>query len=158
MVGGLTAPAAVLITLGAVTFLIGEIQAYRQTDLKRMLAYSTLAQIGEITMVIGVGTYLALAGALTHIANHAIMKTMLFFHVDPAEGLQPYIGAWAHLLAVSHDLIDTMHSHPFVADGGPEMQFNVYFPREHVYRVWVQFQRKGLVNTVQFDIPVKDLE
>jgi formate hydrogenlyase subunit 3/multisubunit Na+/H+ antiporter MnhD subunit len=79
MVGGLTAPAAVLITLGAVTFLIGEIQAYRQTDLKRMLAYSTLAQIGEITMVIGVGTYLALAAALTHIANHAIMKTMLFF-------------------------------------------------------------------------------
>jgi formate hydrogenlyase subunit 3/multisubunit Na+/H+ antiporter MnhD subunit len=76
---GMTAPGMVLITLGAITFLIGEIQAYRQVDLKRMLAYSTLAQIGEITMVIGVGTYLALAGALTHIANHAIMKTLLFF-------------------------------------------------------------------------------
>jgi formate hydrogenlyase subunit 3/multisubunit Na+/H+ antiporter MnhD subunit len=79
MFGGVTAPGSVLMGLGAITFLIGEIQAYRQTDLKRMLAYSTLAQIGEITMVIGVGTYLALAGALTHIANHAIMKTMLFF-------------------------------------------------------------------------------
>lgn len=79
LLGGITGPGLVLILLGAVTFLIGEIQAYRQTDLKRMLAYSTLAQIGEITMIIGVGTYLALAGALTHVANHAIMKTMLFF-------------------------------------------------------------------------------
>lgn len=77
--GGLTAPGVVLIVLGSVTFLIGEIQAYRQTDIKRLLAYSTLAQVGEITMVIGVGTYLALAGALVHVANHAIMKTLLFF-------------------------------------------------------------------------------
>lgn len=77
--GGVTGPGLALMAVGAITFLIGEIQAYRQTDLKRMLAYSTLAQIVEITMVIGVGTYLALAGALTHIANHAIMKTMLFF-------------------------------------------------------------------------------
>jgi hypothetical protein len=37
------------------------------------------------------------------------------------------------------------------------MQFNMYFPRERTYRIWVQFQRKGAVNTAQFDIPVQDL-
>ena len=84
-------------------------------------------------------------------------KTMLFVHLTPAEGLEPYIGAWAHLLAVSDDLVDTIHDHPFIADGGPDMQFNIFFPREAVYRVWIQFQRKGVVNTVAFTIPVTAL-
>jgi hypothetical protein len=35
--------------------------------------------------------------------------------------------------------------------------FNVIFPRARTYRVWVQFQRKGVVNTAHFDIPVKQL-
>jgi hypothetical protein len=84
-------------------------------------------------------------------------KTMLFVHLTPAEGLEPYIGAWAHLLAVSNDLVDTIHDHPFIADGGPDMQFNIFFPREAPYRVWIQFQRKGVVNTVAFTIPVMAL-
>ena len=57
-------------------------------------------------------------------------KTMMFVHLTPAEGLEPYIGAWAHLLAVSDDLVDTIHGHPFIANGGPDMQFNIFFPRE----------------------------
>lgn len=84
-------------------------------------------------------------------------KTMLFFTVDPGEGLEPYIGAWGHLLAVSSDLIDSIHEHPIYADGKPEIQFNVFFPRAGMYRVWVQFQRKGVVNTAVFTIPVKEL-
>ncbi|MGA2742282.1 MAG: heavy metal-binding domain-containing protein [Bryobacteraceae bacterium] len=84
-------------------------------------------------------------------------KTMLFVHLTPAEGLEPYIGAWAHLLAVSDDLVDTIHDHPFIADGGADMQFNIFFPREAAYRVWIQFQRKGVVNTVAFTIPVTAL-
>jgi hypothetical protein len=84
-------------------------------------------------------------------------KTMLFVHLTPAEGLEPYIGAWAHLLAASDDLVDTIHDHPFIANGGPDMQFNIFFPREAAYRVWIQFQRKGVVNTVAFTIPVAAL-
>jgi hypothetical protein len=85
-------------------------------------------------------------------------KTMMFFHIDPADGIEKYIGAWGHMLAASDDLIDMIHTHPFIADGGPEMQFNVYFPRERTYRIWVQFQRKGVVNTARFDVPVQDLK
>jgi hypothetical protein len=85
-------------------------------------------------------------------------KTMLFFHLESADGIEKYIGAWGHMPAASDDLIDMIHTHPFIADGGPEMQFNVYFPREYVYRIWVQFQRKGVVHRAQFDVPVQELK
>lgn len=86
------------------------------------------------------------------------MKTLLFFHLDPADGLQPYLGSWSHMLIASDDLIDMIHDHPFIADGGPQMQFNVIFPRARTYRVWVQFQRKGVVNTAVFNVPVSELK
>ena len=86
------------------------------------------------------------------------MKTMLFFRLKPAEGLEPYLGAWAHMLAASDDLIDLIHTHPFLADGGPQVQFNVIFPRSRTYRLWVQFQRKGVVNTAVFTVPVSVLK
>jgi Heavy metal binding domain len=84
-------------------------------------------------------------------------KTMLFFRVSPAEGLQQYLGAWAHMMAVSNDLIDTIHAHPFLADGGPSLQFNLFFPRPAMYRMWIQLQRDRVVNTVSFTIPAKGL-
>jgi hypothetical protein len=62
------------------------------------------------------------------------------------------------MLVASDDLIDLIHTHPFIADGGPDMQFNVTFPRVRAYRVWVQFQRKGVVNTAHFDVPVSELK
>ncbi len=85
-------------------------------------------------------------------------KTLLFFKVKPVEGFEPYIGAWGHLLAVSDDLIDVIHTHPSIADGGANVQFDLYFPREAVYRIWVQFQRLGKVNTLVFTIPVSRLQ
>jgi hypothetical protein len=82
-------------------------------------------------------------------------NTQMRFTIGPVEGLDKYLGAWGHMLAVSDDLIDMTHTHPLLADGSAQMQFDVTFPRARAYRVWVQFQRKGVVNTVHFDIPVK---
>ncbi len=84
-------------------------------------------------------------------------KTQVLFKLNPADGLEKYLGAWGHMLTASDDLIDLIHEHPFIADGGPQVQFNIIFPRAKTYRVWVQFQRKGVVNTVHFDVPVKTL-
>jgi len=89
-------------------------------------------------------------------------KTMLFFTLDESEGLEPYLGAWGHLLAASNDLQESIHDHPIYTNEKPseaktEIQFNLFFPREATYRVWVQFQRKGIVNTAAFTIPVKAL-
>jgi Heavy metal binding domain len=85
-------------------------------------------------------------------------KTMMFFKVSPSEGFEKLLGAWGHMLVASDDLIDLIHTHPFLADGGPMVQFNVVFPRAQMYRLWVQFQRNGVVNTAHFDIPVEDLK
>jgi len=39
-----------------------------------------------------------------------------------------------------------------------QIQFNVIIPRVSEYRLWVQFQRKGVVNTVVFNAPVDELK
>ena len=85
-------------------------------------------------------------------------KTQLYFRLNPADGLEKYLGAWSHMLAGSDDLIDLIHTHPLIADGGPQVQFSLVFPRARTYRIWVQFQRKGVVNTAHFDVPVSELQ
>jgi hypothetical protein len=85
-------------------------------------------------------------------------KTQVYFRLNPAEGLEKYLGAWAHMLAGSDDLIDLIHTHPIIADGGPQVQFSLVFPRARTYRIWVQFQRQGVVNTAHFDVPVSELQ
>jgi hypothetical protein len=84
-------------------------------------------------------------------------KTMLFLHVNPSEGLEPYLGAWGHMLVASADGIDLIHTHPAFGEAAASIQFNVLFPRPGVHRIWVQFQRLGKVNTVSFDVPVAAL-
>lgn len=90
-------------------------------------------------------------------------KTMLFFRLTPDQDLEQYIGAWGHMLVASSDLIDMIHTHPVFPPRDPEegkykeIQFNMIFPRAGMYRVWVQFQRAGQVNTFAYTIPVKNL-
>ena len=84
------------------------------------------------------------------------LETKLLFSLNPTDGLEPYLGVAGHMLAASADLIDLLHLHPFLVNKG-DMQFNVIFPRPGMYRVWTQFQRLGVVNTVVFTIPVKAL-
>ncbi|MFC2040357.1 monovalent cation/H+ antiporter subunit D family protein [Chloroflexota bacterium] len=62
----------------AVGIIVGSVMAITQRDLKRMLAYSTVGQIGYIGLGIGLANPLGLIGALLHILNHAFMKCCLF--------------------------------------------------------------------------------
>jgi multicomponent Na+:H+ antiporter subunit D len=73
-------PVTRLITwFGAAGIVVGSVMAIRQRDIKRMLAHSTVAQLGYIAVGIGVGTPLALIGALLHVVAHAAMKACMFF-------------------------------------------------------------------------------
>jgi multicomponent Na+:H+ antiporter subunit D len=63
---------------GAAGIIFGSIMAIAQQDFKRMLAYSTVAQVGYIGLGIGLANPLGLIGALLHILNHAFMKSCLF--------------------------------------------------------------------------------
>jgi multicomponent Na+:H+ antiporter subunit A len=67
-----------LMWVGTVTMAVGVMYAMVQTDLKRMLAYSTVSQIGYMMMGLGIGTPLAIAAGLLHCLNHGFFKAGLF--------------------------------------------------------------------------------
>ena len=64
--------------VGTVTMAVGVMYAMVQTDLKRMLAFSTVSQIGYMMMGIGIGTPLAVTAGLLHCLNHGFFKGGLF--------------------------------------------------------------------------------
>lgn len=63
---------------GAVAIVVGAFLAIFQDDLKLMLAYSTISNVGYIVLGIGLASPSALIGAAVHVANHALIKTTLF--------------------------------------------------------------------------------
>jgi multicomponent Na+:H+ antiporter subunit D len=68
----------VLMYLGAISVVIAAFLALGQKDIKRMLAYSSISQVGYIVLGIGLGTPLGIAGGLFHLFNHALAKGLLF--------------------------------------------------------------------------------
>ena len=72
---------AALVTAGLLTAVIGAIFALQRHDLKELLAYSTVSQLGLIVAAIGVGTPGALAAAAVHTLAHAMFKAALFMLV-----------------------------------------------------------------------------
>ena len=66
---------------GLLTALLGAFLALRQDDLKALLAYSTVSQLGLLVAVIGIGTPIAMEAALLHTIAHALFKATLFMLV-----------------------------------------------------------------------------
>ncbi len=64
-----------VIAIGLITAVMGATMALSSTDLKRVLAYSTVSQIGFMMLALGHG---ALAAAMFHLATHALFKALLF--------------------------------------------------------------------------------
>lgn len=79
----LNGPAAgyVLAWIGVITSVVATFKAISQEDMKRLLAYSSIAQVGYIITAIGVGTSLALGGALFHALVHTLVKLLLFISI-----------------------------------------------------------------------------
>jgi len=90
----------------------GGLLAYAQKDYKRLLAYSSVSQIGYILIGLGIGNYWAIVGALFHLLAHAAGKGLLFLtsgsveyatgtrDLDKLSGLEKSMPAtaWSHLL------------------------------------------------------------
>ncbi len=68
-----------MLLLGSVSLVISCGFILVQKDLKRLLAYSSIEHIGIISIGFGLGTSLGACGALFHILNHAIAKSLMFF-------------------------------------------------------------------------------
>ena len=63
---------------GAATMVVGAYRSVQETDLKRILAYSTMSALGVLTMLLGVGTREAVTAALVYLVAHACYKGALF--------------------------------------------------------------------------------
>ncbi len=68
----------ILLVFGVVGMIMGSLSAIRQNDIRRMIAFSSVAQIGYIYMGIGLGTAEGMMAAMFHVFSHALCKAMLF--------------------------------------------------------------------------------
>jgi multicomponent Na+:H+ antiporter subunit D len=68
----------ILAWLAAIAIIAGSVLAIAQTDFKRMLAYSSVSQIGYIILGVALVNQIAMTGGIIHIMNHGIMKAALF--------------------------------------------------------------------------------
>lgn len=89
--------AVVITVLGTISMVVGSLVALMQWDVKRLLAYSSISQIGYVIMAFGMGMLLvlrgddisvatlAMAGGMYHLVNHAVFKGLLFLNAGALE-------------------------------------------------------------------------
>ncbi|MCC7086711.1 MAG: NADH-quinone oxidoreductase subunit L, partial [Pirellulales bacterium] len=68
----------VVATIGGISALMAGIIAMTQTDLKRVLAYSTISQLGYMFLSLGTGTLMGIVAGMFHLLTHACFKALLF--------------------------------------------------------------------------------
>ncbi len=94
---GLTPPMMMMATVGAFTALFAATIAFTQNDVKKVLAYSTISQLGFMLAALGIGGYIA---ATFHLVTHAFFKALLFL------GSGSIIHGMEHGMHHSHEDID----------------------------------------------------
>jgi multicomponent Na+:H+ antiporter subunit A len=117
VLGGEGGWGATLVAVGAVTAVAGAVLAIRQTDMKRLLAYTTVAVLGQLTMLIGTNTSYGLQAFVLLLLAHSLYKGALFMSagaIDHATGtrelhllgglmrVMPMTGAAVALAALSN--------------------------------------------------------
>jgi hydrogenase-4 component F len=77
-------PRTVLVVLGVVSLLVAALFIVRQRGVKRLMAYSSVEHMGVIALGFGFGGPLGIAGALYHMLNHSLNKSLMFFGAGSA--------------------------------------------------------------------------
>jgi len=78
LLAGTAAWQGIVTAVGATTMLVGALLALPQTDLKRLLAYTTVSGLGALTLLLGLGTTLAVKAAAIFLLVHSLYKGALF--------------------------------------------------------------------------------
>lgn len=99
----------IVATTGLITMILGAIIALFKNDLKALLAYSTVSQLGLITMLLGFGTKTAVVAAMFHVINHATFKAALFMNagiIDHETHTRDFrrLGGLRHLMPVTFSI------------------------------------------------------
>ena len=70
----------------------------------------------------------------------------------PVTDLEPYLGAYGHLVVIREGDLRFLHVHPDAGPAGPEVSFGVADPTPGRYRAYVEFQHDGVVRTAPFSL------
>ncbi|MDR0843215.1 MAG: NADH-quinone oxidoreductase subunit L [Acidobacteriota bacterium] len=82
---GLVNPSTILLVIGTLSIAVGAFAALGQKNFKRMLAYSSISQIGYIIIGLGAANEIGYVGAILHLFNHSTFKTLLFVNSAAVE-------------------------------------------------------------------------
>ena len=99
-------PGPIMITMGLSSLLFAAFMLYKQHDIKRVFAYSSIEHMGIITFAFGMGGPLANLAGLLHMTMHSLTKSGIFFavgHVSQAKGTQRFSEIKG--LSVSHPVL-----------------------------------------------------
>ncbi|SER72989.1 multicomponent Na+:H+ antiporter subunit A [Gracilibacillus ureilyticus] len=133
--------------IGILTLIWGSYMAVRQTDLKGILAFSTISQLGMIMAMLGFGTSTAIFAAVFHILNHATFKGSLFMVagiVDHESGTRDIrkLGGLATLMPISATLA---FFGTFSMAGVPLPFLNGFYSKEMFFDASIKLESSSLM-------------
>ncbi len=82
--------------------------------------------------------------------EHSMLELSVSRDGEPVADLEPYLGAFGHLVALREADLAYLHVHPEVGPAGPEIEFGTEVPSGGRYRLFLDFKHDGVVHTAAF--------
>ncbi|MCW2738842.1 hypothetical protein [Nocardioides sp.] len=98
------------------------------------------------------GTYTVTLEGGTAPGASTVLTTSIELDGAPVADLEPYLGAFGHLVAIRSGDLGYLHVHPEEGEPGPGIDFATAFPTPGTYRLFLDFQHRGVVRTAAFTV------
>jgi hypothetical protein len=98
------------------------------------------------------GTYTVTLEGDTAPGAGTVLTTRIELDGRPVSDLEPYLGAFGHLVAIRAGDLGYLHVHPEEGEPGPGIDFATGFPTPGTYRLFLDFQHRGVVRTAAFTV------
>ncbi|WP_374456973.1 hypothetical protein [Nocardioides sp.] len=98
------------------------------------------------------GTYTVTLEGDTAPGASTVLTTRIELDGEPVTDLEPYLGAFGHLVAIRAGDLGYLHVHPEEGEAGPGIEFATAFPEAATYRLFLDFQHRGTVHTAAFTV------
>lgn len=98
------------------------------------------------------GTYTVSLEGDTAPGTSTVLTTRVELDGEPVTDLEPYLGAYGHLVAIRAGDLGYLHVHPEEGGPGPGIDFATAFPEPATYRLFLDFQHRGTVRTAAFTV------
>jgi hypothetical protein len=98
------------------------------------------------------GTYEVTLDGDTAPGASTVLTASITLDGQPVADLEPYLGAFGHLVAIRAGDLGYLHVHPEDGAAGPEIDFATAFPTAGTYRLFLDFQHRGRVRTAAFTV------